>query len=63
MILPVSIFLAAQTEAAKMAIDKNISFEEASDIIYREKEKSRKDSMAVNAQLLNSIYNGYKAIE
>lgn len=63
MILPVSIFLAAQTEAVKMAIDKNISFEEASDIIYREKEKSRKDSMAVNEQLLNSIYNGYKAIE
>lgn len=63
MILPVSIFLAAQTEAAKMAIDKNISFEEASDIIYREKEKSRKDSMAVNEQLLHSIYNGYKAIE
>lgn len=63
MILPVSTFLLAQTEAAKLAIDKNISFEEASDILCREKEKERKANMNMSEQLLNSVYNRYKDLQ
>ena len=60
MILPVATFLLAQTEAAKLAIDKNISFEEASDILFREKEDSAKQEIMKQDKLLNDIYNKYK---